>query len=216
MPVHGLTPILLCLLPVWITLTPISGHPHHSPCLLVQTAALCNNFKLSSVPSGLPHNIEELQLNYNHVQTLHDDSLLLYPSLKTLSLACNGLEKVESNTFENSELLENLNLANNNLHIGYQETSYALKRIPGLRALDLSENKLSDEQVATLLQNLTSLEYLNLSGNILLRLDETSFRDLHQLKNSTCRGTSSSSSMAPSVAIPNSSGSIWPSTVFLA
>ncbi|KAG7242270.1 hypothetical protein INR49_024026 [Caranx melampygus] len=68
----------------------------------VQTAALCNNFKLSSVPSGLPHNIEELQLNYNHV--------------------------------------------------------------------------------ATLLQNLTSLEYLNLSGNILLRLDETSFRDLHQLK----------------------------------
>lgn len=35
---------------------------------------------------------------------------------------------------------------------------------------------------ATLLQNLTSLEYLNLSGNLLQRLDETSFRDLHQLK----------------------------------
>ncbi|KAE8280037.1 hypothetical protein D5F01_LYC22174 [Larimichthys crocea] len=35
---------------------------------------------------------------------------------------------------------------------------------------------------ATLLQNLTSLEYLNLSGNLLRRLDETSFQDLHQLK----------------------------------
>lgn len=134
------------------------------------------------MPSGLPRNIEELQLNYNHVQTLQDDSLLAYPSLKTLSLACNGLEKIQSNTFEKSELLQNLNLANNDLYLGYQETSYALKRIPGLRALDLSENKLEDEMVATLLQNLTSLEYLNLSGNIMLRLDETSFSDLHQLK----------------------------------
>lgn len=148
----------------------------------MQTVALCNNAELSSVPSGLPRNIEELQLNYNHVQTLQDDSVLPYPSLKTLSLACNELEKIESYTFEKSELLENLNLASNNLHIGYQESSYALRRIPGLRALDLSENKLDDEMAATLLQNLTSLEYLNLSGNILRRLDETSFGDLHQLK----------------------------------
>lgn len=35
---------------------------------------------------------------------------------------------------------------------------------------------------ATLLQNLTSLEYLNLSGNLLKRLDGSSFGDLHQLK----------------------------------
>lgn len=35
---------------------------------------------------------------------------------------------------------------------------------------------------AALLQNLTSLEYLNLSGNLLKRLDETSFQNLNQLK----------------------------------
>ncbi|XP_023253697.1 negative regulator of reactive oxygen species [Seriola lalandi dorsalis] len=182
MPVHGFTPILLCLLPVWIILTAVSSHPQRSPCQLIQTTALCNNAKLSSVPSGLPRNIEELQLNYNHMQTLQDDSLLHYPSLNSLSLACNSLEKLESNTFQHSKLLESLNLANNNLNIGDPETSYALKKIPGLRALDLSENKLDDETAATLLQNLTSLEYLNLSGNLLQRLDETSFRDLHLLK----------------------------------
>ncbi|GLD55065.1 negative regulator of reactive oxygen species [Lates japonicus] len=182
MPVHSLTPILLCLLPVWIILTPGSCHPQLSPCQLIQRSALCNNANLSSVPSGLPHNTEELQLNYNHFQTLQDDSLLGYPSLKTLSLACNSLEKLESNTFQNSKLLESLNLANNKLYIGYTETSYALKKLPGLKALDLSENELHDEFVTILLQNLTSIEYLNLSGNLLQRLDETSFSDLHQLK----------------------------------
>lgn len=134
------------------------------------------------MPSGLPHNTEELQLNFNHIQTLQDDSFLGYPSLKTLSFACNSLEKLESNTFQNSKLLESLNLANNKLYIGYAETSYALKKLPGLKALDLSENELHDEFVTILLQNLTSIEYLNLSGNLLQRLDETSFSDLHQLK----------------------------------
>ncbi|XP_032359589.1 transforming growth factor beta activator LRRC33, partial [Etheostoma spectabile] len=150
--------------------------------LQIQRTALCNNGKLSAVPAGLPDNLEEFQLNYNHIQTLQDNSLLRYPSLNTLSLACNSLEKLESNTFQGTKLLESLNLANNNLQNGYQETSRALKTLPKLRALDLSENELDDEMVATLLQNLTSLEYLNLSGNFLRRLDETSFRDLYQLK----------------------------------
>ncbi|XP_034416189.1 transforming growth factor beta activator LRRC33 [Cyclopterus lumpus] len=180
--IHGLTPILLCLLAMWRILTPVLSHPQHSQCQLIQRTALCNNGELSSVPAGLPDNVEELQLNYNHIQTLQDNSLLRYPSLNTLSLACNSLEKIESHTFQHSKLLESLNLANNNLHIGSQETSHALKTLPGLRALDLSQNELNDEMVATLLQNLTSLEYLDLSGNLLQRLDETSFGDLHQLK----------------------------------
>lgn len=148
----------------------------------IQRTAIYNDAKLSSVPANLPDNIEELQLNHNHIQTLQDTSLLRYPSLKALGLACNKLEKIEVNTFQNSKLLENLNLANNYLNISYQETSLALKKLPSLRALDLSENMLDDEMVAALLQNLTSLEYLNLSGNLMRRLDETSFSDLHHLK----------------------------------
>lgn len=144
--------------------------------------AVCNNGKFSSVPAGLPDNIEELQLNYNHIKTLQDNSLLRYPSLNSLSLACNTLDRLESNTFQDTTLLESLNLANNNLDIGYQETSLALRKLPGLRILDLSENGLDDDMASVLLQNLTSLEYLNLSGNLLKRLDENSFRHLHQLK----------------------------------
>nr|XP_046227238.1 transforming growth factor beta activator LRRC33 [Scatophagus argus]XP_046227239.1 transforming growth factor beta activator LRRC33 [Scatophagus argus] len=181
MPVHGLTPILLCLFPMWAIPTPASCHPQQSQCYLKQATAVCNNGKLTSVPAGLPGNIEELHLNYNDIQTLHSNSFS-YCSLKILSLACNKLEKLESNTFQDSKLLESLSFANNHLHTDYQETGRALKTLPRLRVLDLSENKLDEEMAATLLQNLTALEYLNLSGNLLQRLDEASFRDLHQLK----------------------------------
>lgn len=146
-----------------------------------QRTALCNNGKLGSVPAGLPDNIEELQLNCNHIQAIQEGSLS-YPSLRILSLACNHLQKLQLTTFQDTKLLESLNLANNNFHVDSHETGDALKTLPRLKVLDLSENELDEDTAATLLHNLTSLEYLNLSGNFLQRLDETSFRDLHQLK----------------------------------
>ncbi|XP_054621970.1 transforming growth factor beta activator LRRC33 isoform X2 [Dunckerocampus dactyliophorus] len=155
------------------------GNPHLTAA--TQRTALCNNSNLTSVPVGLPGSTEELQLNSNLIKTLQDDCLQ-YPSLATLSLACNHLEKLESNTFQHSKLLKSLNFANNNLYVSYQETGNALKTLPKLRSLDLSENTLDEEIAAVLLQNLTSLEYLNLSGNLLRRIDETSFGHLHLLK----------------------------------
>lgn len=182
MPVRGLTPMLFCLLSMWTIATPACSHPQPSPCQLIQRTALCNDGNHSSVPAGLPANIEEIQLNYNHIQTLQHDSLIHYPSLRSLSLACNSLEKLEANTFQHTKMLKSLNLANNNLHIGHYESSFALKKLSGLRSLDLSNNGLDEEMAATLLQNLTNLEYLNLSGNLLQRLDEAHLGDLHQLR----------------------------------
>lgn len=51
-----------------------------------------------------------------------------------------------------------------------------------LRSLDLSGNGFTEDMVSELLENLTSLEFLDLSRNTLQRLDESTFRDLHQLK----------------------------------
>ncbi|KAM4606252.1 transforming growth factor beta activator LRRC33 [Polymixia lowei] len=188
MPVHGLTPTRLSLLVLWNVLMSSSSYPQPQPCQLVQRTALCNKRKLSSVPLGLSDDIEELQLNHNRIQTLQNKSLLHYPLLCTLSLAANGLETLESNTFQDSQQLESLYLAENNLHIGYQEASHALIKLTRLRVLDLSENELEDNMASVLLQNLTSLEYLNLSRNLLLRLDESSFWNLHQLKELDLQG----------------------------
>lgn len=147
----------------------------------MQTAAYCNNGSLTSVPAWLPGNIEELQLNNNHIQTLQDRSLG-YPSLTSLSLACNRLDRLQPNAFRDSKLLQSLSFARNHLYRNYQESSDALKTLPRLRFLDLSENFLDEDMAAALLQNLTSLERLNLSANLLKRLDGSSFADLRQLK----------------------------------
>ncbi|XP_077364685.1 transforming growth factor beta activator LRRC33 [Festucalex cinctus] len=182
MSVHGPSAILFCLLlSMWTILAPASSHLQHSQCKLTQRTAVCNNSNLTSVPVGLPGSTEELQLNHNLIKTLQDNSLP-YPSLTTLSLACNHVEMLHSNTFHHSKSLKSLNLASNNLYISYPETSNALKTLSRIKFLDLSENRLDEEMAAVLVQNLSSLEYLNLSGNLLRRLDETSFRDLHQVK----------------------------------
>ncbi|XP_061878082.1 transforming growth factor beta activator LRRC33-like isoform X1 [Entelurus aequoreus] len=183
MSVHGpsLCRLLFFFMSLRSTLTPASSHPPHHPCRLTQRTALCNNSNLTSVPAGLPGSTEELQLNFNLIKTLQGNCLQ-YPSLTTLSLACNNLETLKRNTFQHSKLLKSLNFANNNLYISYEETSNALKMLSELKSLDLSENKMDEEMAAVLLQNLTSLEYLNLSGNLLQRIDETSFRDLQLLK----------------------------------
>lgn len=148
----------------------------------IQRMALCNNRMLPHVPVGLPYDTDDLQLNHNHIQTLLNGSLLHYSSLFTLSLARNHLEKIEANAFGDTHPLQSLNLAENKLHVGYQDTGNALLQLPQLRVLDLSENELEDDMVFHLLQNLTSLQYLNLSRNLMLRLDESSFEGLPQLR----------------------------------
>ncbi|KAL7874941.1 hypothetical protein SRHO_G00059110 [Serrasalmus rhombeus] len=158
------------------------GHPHITPCRLSQSTALCNSYGLSSVPSDLPQQIEELFLNQNFVSTLQNDCLSRYASLRLFSCASNSLRAVEEKAFSSSPLIESLNLANNELHHGHKQFAQSLRSLTRLRTLDLSSNGLTEDMVSDLLQNLTSLEFLYLSGNILLRLDESTFRDLYQLK----------------------------------
>lgn len=155
---------------------------------MIQRMALCNDGRLGSVPAGLPYDTDELQLNHNHIQTLLNNSVLHYSSLFTLSLAGNHLEKIEANAFGDSHPLQSLNLAENKLHIGYHDTSLALRQLPRLRVLDLSKNELEDDIVFHLLQNLTSLQYLNLSRNLMLRLDESSFEGLPHLRELDLQG----------------------------
>ncbi|XP_020786462.1 transforming growth factor beta activator LRRC33 [Boleophthalmus pectinirostris] len=183
MSLHGFTLLLLCLLPVWRVLTLVTIRPPLPLCQMMQNTALCNQQELSSlVPLDLPQNIEELQLNYNRITTLQDHSLVQYPALKTLSLACNDLETIQPTAFQDAHLLTSLNLANNNLYVGFQESSIALNTLQSLKTLDLSENKLDEEMVVVLLENLTTVEHLNLSGNLMKRLDENIFSRLYNLK----------------------------------
>lgn len=162
----------------------MNGKSNLSLSLIHQTQrmAICNNLRLSSVPSNLPQQIEELFLNQNSILKLQNDSLSKYPFLRMLSCANCLLNAVDDQVFSNSPLIESLNFASNELHNKHQQFAQSLASLPRLQFLDLSSNGLTEDMVSELLQNLTFLKFLDLSRNNLLRLDEYTFRDLHQLK----------------------------------
>ncbi|XP_006638047.2 transforming growth factor beta activator LRRC33 [Lepisosteus oculatus] len=178
---------ILCLLCLtlgqhWNILTSASIYPHHVCCKLVQRTAVCSGCQSSGVPLDLPENIEELRLNDNHISVLRNNTLTPYTHLKILSCARSSLEAVEPGVFTSASRIENLNFAKNNLRSGFQQTGQALRLLSGLRILDLTQNGLTEDMASFLLQNLTSLEYLSLSRNLLLRLDQSIFSSLHQLR----------------------------------
>ncbi|XP_048882396.1 transforming growth factor beta activator LRRC33 [Brienomyrus brachyistius] len=182
--VSNLLPCLVCfsLGLAWNLLMQSSCLPLQSPCKLVEKTAFCSHCQLSSVPGDLPEDIDELQLNHNPIKVLHSSGLSRYPALSSLSCTNALLDAVEINSLYTPHMLEKLNLADNNLHAGYQQTGWVLHTLVNLRSLDLSGNGLTEDMVAFLLENMTSLEYLYLSRNMLLRLDESTFRDLHRLR----------------------------------
>ncbi|XP_051538460.1 transforming growth factor beta activator LRRC33-like isoform X1 [Myxocyprinus asiaticus] len=184
MPVFDRLSVLLChaVVPVLVVLLSVSGHPQAFPCRLMQSTALCKNCQLSAVPNHLPPQIEEIYLDKNLLINLQDGCLSRYPILRTCSCANNHLRTVEENVFSESPLIENLNFADNELHDGHKQVAQSFSPLSQLKTLDLSGNGLTEDMVSVLLQNLSSLESLYLSRNVMLRLDETTFRNLHQLK----------------------------------
>ncbi|MFT7808238.1 negative regulator of reactive oxygen species-like isoform X1 [Arapaima gigas] len=184
MPVRRFLPWLLCFTVGLAAHAPwgASGYDHHTLCTLSQRTALCNGCQLLSVPVDLPSSTEELQLNNNRITLLKNSCLDGYPGLRDLSLAGNGLETIETDVFAHTRHVENLSLAGNNLYLAYEQTGKALSTLSQLKVLDLSENGLTEDMVPFLLQNMTSLENLSLSRNILWRLDQSLFQHLHHLR----------------------------------
>ncbi|KTF77289.1 hypothetical protein cypCar_00042731 [Cyprinus carpio] len=172
---HAVVPLLVVLLSA-------SGHPQTFPCRLIRSTALCNSYQLSAIPDHLPRQIEEIFLDNNLLLNLQDGCLSRYHLLRTISCANNQLMAVEESVFSESSLLENLNLANNELHYGHKQVAQSLSSLSQIKTLDLSGNGLSEDMVSLLVQNLSSLESLYLSRNAMLRLDESTFRNLHQLR----------------------------------
>lgn len=183
MPVCGCLSVVLshAVVLLMLVLHSASGHPQTFPCRLIQSVALCSSRQLSVIPDCLPHETEEIFFDRNLLENLQD-GLSRYPFLRMFSCANNQLMTVAESAFIESHLLENLNLANNELHHGHKQVAQAFRSLTQLKTLDLSGNGLSEDMVSVLVANLSSLESLYLSRNGMQRLDESTFRDLHQLK----------------------------------
>ena len=109
-----------------------------------------------------------LHLSGNALTSVDDAQLARrHPSLVSVSLAGNRVERVANGTFPNS--LRQLTLAKNRLRDA--SAIEALTRLPTLETLDLSENELAadaDDSVLGVLAEFPSLRALTLRGNPLV------------------------------------------------
>ncbi|XP_054983988.1 transforming growth factor beta activator LRRC33 isoform X2 [Sorex araneus] len=152
------------------------------PAGAVDGTADCRGQHLASVPDDLPLSSRTLLLDANPLRTLRNHSLQRYPLLESLSLRGCRLGRLGRRAFRDGAALRSLALADNALWESPGETAAALRRLRGLRRLDLSGNGLTEEAAARLLRNLSSLEWLSLARNTLMRLDETTLAGLRRLR----------------------------------
>ncbi|KAM9089769.1 transforming growth factor beta activator LRRC33 isoform 1-T1 [Megaptera novaeangliae] len=151
-------------------------------CELLDGVADCRGQNLASVPGNLPPSSQTLLLDANPLKTLWNHSLQRYPLLESLSLHSCRLEHISRGAFREQARLCSLALPDNSLSESYKEAAAALHGLRGLRRLDLSGNSLTEDMVALMLQNLSSLESVSLARNTIMRLDDSVFEGLGRLR----------------------------------
>ncbi|KAM4732352.1 transforming growth factor beta activator LRRC33-like [Anableps anableps] len=138
-----------------------------------------NNQNLSSVPLDLDVRLQRLDLSNNFITQLH---VLALPYLEQLDLSSNQLDLISEEAFGNLGRLEHLNLSRNRLSISLGNNSKALRSLGGLRSLDISMNGLSNGAAELLLRNKSSLDQLKMTGNVLIKLSPSLFRESKNIR----------------------------------
>ncbi|KAI0220993.1 hypothetical protein LSAT2_027566 [Lamellibrachia satsuma] len=109
-------------------------------------------------------NLTNLHLRHNNIYKISVDAFKSLFRLKTLDLRENRIRWLSHGTFDTLTRLEILLLAKNDITL---ETSSLFQPLVHLKALDLSENSFlgrRPDKLRTILQNLTNLESISLTG----------------------------------------------------
>ncbi|XP_055499375.1 transforming growth factor beta activator LRRC32-like [Leucoraja erinacea] len=142
----------------------------------------CQNRNLTEVPDLSLPAIRKLDLSHNSIGALTEESLLTLGSLRHLDVSNNQLKTITSGALGHLSKLRELNLSNNLLTRNFSSGSGAFSLLYKLKVLHLSDNYWDSDTVAQQLKNLSSLEELHLSGNLLMKLTADTLCGMQSLK----------------------------------
>ncbi|KAK6626316.1 hypothetical protein RUM43_006627 [Polyplax serrata] len=128
----------------------------------------CYALGLTHIPSVLRSNIEVLDVTYNRIREILNNSFINYPSLRILYLSDNSISYIESGAFDPLEDLEVLDLTLNSMHF----IPDSLSSLPVLRKLMLGSNPFLDVLFSKMLP---SIQYLSLSNCKLKKFPDFTF-----------------------------------------
>ncbi|XP_078602951.1 uncharacterized protein LOC144876998 [Branchiostoma floridae x Branchiostoma japonicum] len=148
------------------------------PCQIVDSTVVnCQGLRLNSVPKPLPNTTLSLQLCFNQLRELTNNSFPGLRHLVELQLCYNQLELVEEDAFVGLDHLQTLDLSSNSIPALRQEVFLPLK---SLQKLDLSRNRLIE--IPKGISVLAGLQQVRLSHNNITSIELEVFTELHQIR----------------------------------
>uniref|UniRef100_F7E2C1 Transforming growth factor beta activator LRRC32 n=1 Tax=Equus caballus TaxID=9796 RepID=F7E2C1_HORSE len=166
---------ILLLLAVLTLSLAASQHRDQVSCKMVDKEVLCQGLSLLQVPSGLPRDIEALNLSGNQLRSILASPLGFYTAIRHLDLSTNEISFLQPGVFQALPHLEHINLAHNRLAVGTALSTGGLGPLPHVLSLDLSGNSLYSGLVERLLGEAPALRSLSLAENSLTRLARHTF-----------------------------------------
>ncbi|XP_069748931.1 transforming growth factor beta activator LRRC32-like [Narcine bancroftii] len=142
----------------------------------------CQYRNLTKVPDLSVLAIKKLDLSHNSIKMLTEESLLNFSSLEHLDICCNRLKTIAPSALGHLNKLRVLILSNNLLNRNFSLGIGVFSLLKKLKVLHLSENYWDSDTVARHLKNLSSLQELHLSGNLLMKLSPDMFCGMQSLK----------------------------------
>ncbi|PSN56436.1 hypothetical protein C0J52_08357 [Blattella germanica] len=142
-------------------------------CMCSGTIANCSQKGLSVIPSKTLYDFEvvKLDMSSNKLQSVDNEKLMGYSSLKILNLANNTIERIDPLAFNGLTQLSDLDISKNRISdIDRRTFVYT----PQLKTLLLSENRIIDLE-KHVFSSVRVLVYLDLSTNYLKVITDETF-----------------------------------------
>ncbi|KAM8952864.1 transforming growth factor beta activator LRRC32-like [Pelodytes ibericus] len=141
----------------------------------------CQHLNIDLIPKSIPPSIKSLDLSYNFIQHLSNETISLLHYLQTFRISHNHLETIEKGAFKGLTQLHSLDLAANHLYKHYVFHKGIFEPLKSLKSLSLASNGLDYDMATFYLTNTTSLEKLDLSGNKMVTVSSGMFDHVVQL-----------------------------------
>ncbi|GAB1287557.1 Immunoglobulin superfamily member 10 [Apodemus speciosus] len=169
---------LVSLAVVCLVVTPGSrACPRRCACY-VPTEVHCTFRYLTSIPDGIPANVERVNLGYNSLTRLTENDFSGLSKLELLMLHSNGIHRVSDKTFSALQSLQVLKMSYNKVQIIQKDTLYGLR---SLTRLHLDHNSIEFIHPEAF-YGLTLLRLVHLEGNRLTKLHPDTFVSLSFLQ----------------------------------
>ncbi|XP_026650072.2 transforming growth factor beta activator LRRC32 isoform X1 [Zonotrichia albicollis] len=174
---------LLCLLPSILRARASPETRPSSPlCQQSPTKVSCKGVGLQKFPKELGKGIKYLELSNNFIQNLSGSNMPGFGQLEYLDVCFNQLESVSATALAELPRLRSLLLGSNHLDRNYLANGEAFHLLRNIEVLDLSVNNLESHMASWYISNLTSLRVLDLSGNMMTKLQAGTFRSSPRLR----------------------------------